>query len=282
MRGDPGAAGVIASGTSAPPNAEGHMVTFLRTPILQRIRGRSVASISFVGRKTRTEHTIPVSYARDGGSLTMMSRDTRIWWRTFEENPHVELGLAGGIAKGRATPNPAAEDNPTTVRAFLEKRPTDARAYGVAADHDGSINETALRPAWTSRSHRDRTGRPLAEVTVRVPPEENIDLLRNPARACIGFTSPEGPRIEPAAVRYREDQYLVGLDENALVPDEGAEVVLVVDEGLLFFELRAVYVRGHLARVRERPKDSKTWMEVIPTKITGWDYGRMRSDHGSD
>ena len=122
----------------------------------------------------------------------------------------------------------------------------------------------------------------MTEVTVRVRLEENIDLLRKPARASIGFTSPLGPRIEPAALRYRDDRYFVGLDDGAMLPDEGAEVVLVVDEGRLFFELRAVYVRGRSIRIEERSEDGKTWIEVVPAKISSWDYGRMRSDHGSD
>ena len=122
----------------------------------------------------------------------------------------------------------------------------------------------------------------MTAVTVRVPLEENIDLLRNPTRACIGFASAEGPRIEPARLRYRDERYLVGLDRHAIVPDEGAEVVLVVDEGRLFFELRAIYVRGHSTNTRERSRDSTTWIEVSPAKITSWDYGRMRWDDGSD
>lgn len=122
----------------------------------------------------------------------------------------------------------------------------------------------------------------MTGVTVRVPLEKNMDLLRKSARACLGFTSPEGPRIEPARLRYQEERYLVGVDRHARVPDEGAEVVLVVDEGRLFFELRAVYVRGHSAHAREGSEDGTTWIEVLPTKITSWDYGRMRSDHGWD
>jgi hypothetical protein len=119
-------------------------------------------------------------------------------------------------------------------------------------------------------------------VTVRVPLKENMDLLRNPARACLGFTSPEGPRIEPAALRYRNDRFLVGLDEGAMVPEEDAEVVLVVDEGRLFFELRAVYVRGRSSHVGARAEDEKIWIEVVPTKLTSWDYGKMRLGDGSD
>jgi hypothetical protein len=122
----------------------------------------------------------------------------------------------------------------------------------------------------------------VSQVTVRVPLEENIDLLRDPTRACLGFTSPNGPWIEPAALRYRENRFLVGLEGDAIVPNEGEEVVLVVDEGRLFFQLRAVYVRGHSTHVTERSGDGKIWIEVLPSKITSWDYGRMRWDHGSD
>lgn len=122
----------------------------------------------------------------------------------------------------------------------------------------------------------------MTGVTVRVPFAQNMDLLRRPARACLGFTSPEGPRIEPVALRYSEGRYLLGLDEHAMVPDEGAEVVVVVDEGRLFFELRAVYLRGTSLHVPETLEDHKTWIELLPTKITSWDYGRMRLDHGFD
>lgn len=121
----------------------------------------------------------------------------------------------------------------------------------------------------------------MGHVTVRVSLEENVDLLKEPARACLGFTSSGRPWIEPATLRYREERFLVGLERGATVPEEGSEVVLVVDEGRLFFELRAVYVRGHSTRLRDEGcEDGKTWIEVLPARITSWDYGRMRSQHG--
>ena len=146
MTANPRTADTIEQGAKTPPKwLNVFMVMTLRIPILQRIVGRSVALISFIGRKTRTRYTIPVSYARDGSSLIILSRATRNWWHNFEANPHVELRLAGHIVQGRATAGLAAEDDLEAIRAFLEQRPIDARAYGLTADHDGRIDETDLR-----------------------------------------------------------------------------------------------------------------------------------------
>lgn len=135
-----------ASESSAPPKwLNVFMVTFLRTPLLQRMMGRSLALISFVGRRTGTRYTIPVSYEREGSSLTVLSRASRTWWRNFQDNPQVELRLAGRILEGRATANIADESDMGTLREFLEKRPIDARAYGAVADGDGRISEADLR-----------------------------------------------------------------------------------------------------------------------------------------
>ena len=55
-------------------------------------------------------------------------------------------------------------------------------------------------------------------------------------------------------------------------------VVLLVDDGVQFFDLRAVYIRGHT-----RPAPATTdltpelsWWEVRPSRVVAWDYARMR------
>jgi hypothetical protein len=55
-------------------------------------------------------------------------------------------------------------------------------------------------------------------------------------------------------------------------------VVLLVDEGVYFFDLCAVYVRGH-AQPAEPPIGAHaghTWFELIPLKTVAWDYGTLR------
>ena len=119
-------------------------------------------------------------------------------------------------------------------------------------------------------------------VTVKVPLEESLDLLERPARACLSFTSEGQPRIEPVHLRYENDRYLVGIEPNAERPDASAEVVLVVDEGVLFFKLRAVYVRGIARPIPPSQQDRLHWIEVEATRISSWNYGRMRWQRDTD
>ncbi|MBE3560087.1 MAG: hypothetical protein IMW89_12805 [Ktedonobacteraceae bacterium] len=53
---------------------------------------------------------------------------------------------------------------------------------------------------------------------------------------------------------------------------------MLVDEGIYFFDLRAIYIRGH-AKPVEAPGDASaghTWFELVPLKTVAWDYGTMR------
>lgn len=120
------------------------------------------------------------------------------------------------------------------------------------------------------------------EVTVRVPLEESFDLLERPARACVGFTGDGHPRIEPVHVRYEDGRYLIGFERDTPAPDPSAEVVLVVDDGVLFFELRAVYVRGVARLYPADAHDRLRWMEVEPSRVSSWNYGRMRWKRDGD
>jgi len=84
---------------------------------------------------------------------------------------------------------------------------------------------------------------------------------------------------KPVAARFVDGRYLVGVDSNARQrPVPGEEVILLVDEGAYFFDLRAIYVRGRVQPV-ERPEglpDRLRWFEVEPTRKAAWDYGRLR------
>jgi hypothetical protein len=106
--------------------------------------------------------------------------------------------------------------------------------------------------------------------------EESLDLLQRPARGCVSFIHNGEPRIEPIHLRYDDGRYLIGIEPGSVVPDVSAEVVLVVDEGVLFFELRAVYIRGMARAVPSPPRQGMCWLEVEPTRVSSWNYGRMR------
>ncbi len=118
----------------------------------------------------------------------------------------------------------------------------------------------------------------MAEVTNRIPLEEASDLLTRPGRACLSFVVDGRAHIEPGVVRHGDGRFLIGLAHDAAQPDPAAEVVLVVDEGVLFFDLRAVYVRGAASTAEDAGDTDHTWYEVTPELVSCWDYGRLRAD----
>jgi hypothetical protein len=79
---------------------------------------------------------------------------------------------------------------------------------------------------------------------------------------------------------WQHGRYLVGLLADAgHQPGSGQEVVLLIDEGVRFFDLRALYIRGLLKQASapsEAPAANCTWVEVVPLKTFAWDYGMLR------
>ena len=121
------------------------MRVLLRTPGLDRLLGKSVALIAFEGRKTGKVYEIPVSYARVDGTVVVLSRASRVWWRNLRESPPVRLRLAGRDHSGRSTLSVGGEAELETVAGFLERRRFDAKAYGVSLGPGGEPSETDVR-----------------------------------------------------------------------------------------------------------------------------------------
>jgi hypothetical protein len=117
----------------------------LRTPGLQSWIGRSVALISWTGRRSGRRYTTPVSYHCSNGQVTLLSKRFRNWWRNFDEQPWVELRLAGKVRTGRARASVGDEAALPRLVEFLEHNPRDAKGYGVEIDFDGRLDERDAR-----------------------------------------------------------------------------------------------------------------------------------------
>lgn len=119
----------------------------------------------------------------------------------------------------------------------------------------------------------------MKRITLNVDPAEARDLLDRVPRACLAFADGEGPHVEPVTLVCREGDYLVGMHPSAAADLEAdQEAVLIIDDGVQFFDLRAIYVRG-----RCRPSDQLAgladdfaWFAVTPTRTVAWDYARIR------
>jgi hypothetical protein len=118
----------------------------------------------------------------------------------------------------------------------------------------------------------------MKQVTRNIDPECARDLLERSPRACIVFACDHGPQAQPVMLAWRDSRYFVGIPENAdQRPGHGQEIVLLVDEGVYYFDLRAISIRGQ-ARPAEPPSDAPagyTWFELMPLKIVAWDYGAL-------
>jgi nitroimidazol reductase NimA-like FMN-containing flavoprotein (pyridoxamine 5'-phosphate oxidase superfamily) len=119
----------------------------------------------------------------------------------------------------------------------------------------------------------------MSRVIRDIDVAEARDLLEGGRRACMAFPGEGEPLAEPVAVVYRDERYLAGIASDAhRRPRSGDEVVLVIDEGVYFFDLRAVYVRGRAEPV-EAPSGAPegfSWFRIEPGKTAAWDYGRLR------
>lgn len=119
----------------------------------------------------------------------------------------------------------------------------------------------------------------MKQVTRNIDPDSARDLLEQVPRACIAFAHEEGPQALPVSVTWWDRHYLVAIPQGiSPQPGSGQEVVLLVDEGIYFFDLRAIYIRGHMQPTQARPGagTSHVWFEVVPTRVVAWDYGTLR------
>ena len=119
----------------------------------------------------------------------------------------------------------------------------------------------------------------MKRITLNVDLTEVRDLLERVPRACVAFASDAGPRVEPVTIVFKDDRFLVGMPlgaANHLAAHQ--EVVLLIDDGVQFFDLRAIYVRGHVQPLGgvEGLADDSVWFAVQPTRSVAWDYARMR------
>jgi deazaflavin-dependent oxidoreductase (nitroreductase family) len=126
----------------APPAwANAWMRWALTTPVLQSMVGRSVALLTFTGRRTGRSYTVPVSYHRQDEAVTVITKRPRAWWHNFESPAAVRVRLAGHDYAGTARLDSDDDANLAFMTEYLRTRPMDAKAYGLAKE---AITEEAV------------------------------------------------------------------------------------------------------------------------------------------
>jgi hypothetical protein len=117
-------------------------------------------------------------------------------------------------------------------------------------------------------------------VTRDVAPDALRNLLDRPPRATVAFVEAGAPDALPAHACVRAGRHLFALAATAPAL-EGREVVLLVDDGPYWFELRGVSVRGIAVRAAPPPGDDASdlgWYAIDVRRVLAWDYGAIREE----
>lgn len=105
------------------------------------------------------------------------------------------------------------------------------------------------------------------------------DLLERPPRATVAFVEAGSVDLLPARARYSAESHLFAVRDDAAPDLDQREVVLVIDDGPYWFELRGISVRGVAARSAP-PAGAAAghliWYAIEPRRVLAWDYGAIR------
>lgn len=116
-------------------------------------------------------------------------------------------------------------------------------------------------------------------VTRDVEPSTLWDLLENPPRATLAFVDRDRADVLPVQARCRADTYRFGVVPAIAADLDNRDVVLVIDDGAYWFDLRGISVRGvarRIDRVEAGEADALAWYVIEPRRILAWNYAAIR------
>jgi hypothetical protein len=127
----------------------------------------------------------------------------------------------------------------------------------------------------------------MRRITHAVDPEKMRGLLERVPRACMAFADAGIADVVPVEFRLQEGRYWIGISGGGSGPVRGADepVKLLVDEGMYYFDMRGIWIRGRLLFSEERPdagSPALNWFQLVPEKFVAWDFGAMREVMGND
>jgi len=121
----------------------------------------------------------------------------------------------------------------------------------------------------------------MRRITNAVDPERTQGLLERMPRACVAFNNAGIVELVPVEFEFQAGRYWIGMlggrSEPAPGPDE--PVKLLIDEGMHYFDMRGIWIRGRALFGEERPEGGSpavNWFQLVPEKFVAWDFGAMR------
>lgn len=128
-----------------PPEIANQMVKLLLRSPLHRLISNSLLLLTFTGRKSGKQYTIPLGYGHRGNTLMLFTDHN--WYKNLLVHPSVKVRLRGKELSGTAEVIRDQEQIAREMEAYVRQRPGAARAYGVTFDADGQPNAESLHNA---------------------------------------------------------------------------------------------------------------------------------------
>jgi len=123
---------------------------------------------------------------------------------------------------------------------------------------------------------------PSRRVVRDVEPAAVRDLLERPPRATVAFVEDGGSAaVLPVCTQVDRERRLFAVATEAAPDLDRREVVLVIDDGPYWYQLRGVTMRGIATRV-DAPASAVAaqlaWYAVDPRRVIAWDYGTVHEE----
>jgi len=107
--------------------------------------------ITFKGRKSEKQYTIPVNYVRDGNLFLVTSYPRRKWWRNLVDGAPVTLRVQRQDLNGMGEAITDEADVANNLLIYLQNAPKQAKYFKVNLDLDGKPNALDIARASQER-----------------------------------------------------------------------------------------------------------------------------------
>jgi deazaflavin-dependent oxidoreductase (nitroreductase family) len=123
----------------------------LRSP-LHGWMSAAVLLITYRGRKSGKEYTLPVQYVQDGNNVYIVPgyAEKKTWWRNLKGGADMQITLKGQTKPGRGIlleRDADAEEIAKTLRLYIQCFPPAAKMHNVRIEADGQPNANDLGKA---------------------------------------------------------------------------------------------------------------------------------------
>ena len=130
------------------------MRMILRSP-LQSWFGQGLLLLTYHGRMSGKEYSLPVQYVQDGPKLYIVPgmAEQKTWWRNMQGGLPVQVTLQGTTLPGRAVLLKQESEQEAIaggLALYLQRFPSLAKTYRVRVGADGSFDDGDINQAATA------------------------------------------------------------------------------------------------------------------------------------